>query len=150
MSNDLFSPINLSGPYISECDLYVSHSAPSGDLVCNVKIKTPKDLKFEHSEEEYTLFHAMKISIELLEMNGEEVASEAMRANLTMRGIISVTDKVKAEVEEVKESLLLNGVSLFYSAARSYIEFLTSMSPMGRFTIPAINPKAYVDSLSTE
>lgn len=152
MSNELFSSINLEGPYISECDLFVKTSAPANELACNVQIRTPKNLKLEHDKEngEYELVHAMKVDVSLVEVSEDGNGPEAMHANLTMNGVISITDRVKASEEEIMQSLLVNGVSLFYSSARSYVEILTSMSPMGRFTIPTIDPKAYVESLSKD
>ena len=61
-----------------------------------------------------------------------------------MGGVVSVSDQVNVQDGSIEHGLLLNGVSLFYSSARSYIEMITSMSSMGRFTIPAIDPEAYV------
>ena len=152
MSEDktFFSPIVLDGPFIDQCDFFVRKEQPASgsELRCTVNIWTPEHRHFEHEDDRYILVHDMRLHVELIEHVEGRPDEKVMHAHLTMRGGISVTDEVEATEEEILNSLLLNGVSLFYSSARTYIEFISGQSPMGRFTIPASYPKAYVDSLS--
>ena len=144
-SIDFISPVVLSGPYINEANLYVSPVAPdpSLDLQCDVSIDIPEEQEVLHENGTYRLLHEMKVHIVLYQMPDED-RLDFLRVNLSMGGVISVSDKVSVQNGSIKRGLLLNGVSLFYSSARSYIEMITGMSSMGRFTIPAIDPEAYI------
>ena len=142
---DFISPVVLNGPYINETDCYVSQCCPdpSIDLQCEVSIDIPDEREVIHEGEAYKLPHSMRVHIALYQM-AEQGRVDYLRVNLSMSGAVSISDKVSVQSGSVERGLLLNGVSLFYSSARSYIEMITSMSSMGRFTIPAIDPEAYV------
>lgn len=142
---DFISPVVLSGPYINEADLYVSPSGPdpSLDVQCEVSIDIPDKREVVHEGGVYRLAHEMTVGIALCQVP-EAGRVDYLRVNLSMSGAVSVSDQVSVQDGSIEYCLLLNGVSLFYSSARSYIEMITSMSSMGRFTIPAIDPEAYV------
>lgn len=142
---DFISPVMLSGPYINAADLYVSPSGPdpSVDVQCEVSIDIPDNREVVHEDGVYRLAHEMTVGIALYQMP-EAGRVDYLRVNLSMGGVVSVSDQVSVQDGSIEHGLLLNGVSLFYSSARSYIEMITSMSSMGRFTIPAIDPEAYV------
>lgn len=145
---DFISPVMLSGPYINEADLYVSPSGPdpSLDVQCEVSIDIPDKREVVHEDGVYRLAHEMTVGIALYQVP-EAGRVDYLRVSLSMGGVVSVSDQVSVQDGSIEHGLLLNGVSLFYSSARSYIEMITSMSSMGRFTIPAIDPEAYVASV---
>lgn len=142
---DFISPVMLSGPYINEADLFVSPSGPdpSLDVQCEVSIDIPDKREVVHEDDVYRLAHEMTVGIALYQVP-EAGRVDYLRVSLSMGGVVSVSDQVNVQDGSIEHGLLLNGVSLFYSSARSYIEMITSMSSMGRFTIPAIDPEAYV------
>lgn len=142
---DFISPVILSRPYINEADLYVSPSGtdPSIDVQCEVSIEIPDKREVVHEGGIYRLVHEMTVGIVLYQAS-EARRVDYLRVNLSMGGVISVSDQVSVQDGFIEHGLLLNRVSLFYSSARSYIEMIASMSSMGRFTIPAIDPEAYV------
>ena len=149
---DFISPVVLSGPYINEANLYVSPSGPdpSIDVQCEVNIDIPDKREVVHEGGVYHLAHEMTVGIALYQVS-EAGKVDYLRVNLSMSGAVSVSDQVSVQDGSIEHGLLLNGVSLFYSSARSYIEMITSMSSMSRFTIPAIDPEAYVgDRLSND
>ena len=147
MNDTFFSPIALYGPFINECDFFVDREGPRSERVrCDVAIETLSDRQVVEDDERYTLPHEMKLKIRLVEDgNGEE--RELMHALLHMVGEVSLPKQISQDMDKVERTLFVNGVSLFYSSARSYVETLTSGSSMARFTIPAIDPVAYVESL---
>lgn len=152
MSENLsfFSAIKLIGPYINACELFVDQEGPRTDsLSCDVSIDTPDEGDYVHSESEHLLNHTMTIAIRLTEMvEGQE--RDLMHVRLSMNGAVTLPGTISATEEEIERNLLLNGISLFYSSARTYIEMLTGQSAMRRFTIPAIDPEAYVRLKNTE
>lgn len=142
------SPINMGGPFINRCNLYVRPSVPEdgAPVSCNVTIDVPDEREVLHEEGGYRLNHSMEVAVSLSQATGDG-DTDLMRVQLSMSGTISIPDEVEVKGMTVEYALLLNGVSLFYSAARSYIESVTAMSSMGRFTIPAIDPSAYLENI---
>ena len=151
--NSFLSPIVLNGPYFDESSIvvYQSDSASAGPVSCSVGLDIPENLALTHEGNAYVLNHAMKIDI-TIQQDGDDSDSKVdlMRVVLTATGAVSVADSIGLEEGEIFEALRLNAVSLFYSSARSYVEMITAQSSIGRFTIPAIDPNAYVRSLESE
>lgn len=52
--------------------------------------------------------------------------------------------------ERINKTVDANAVSLVYAKIRSFIEDLTAQSPIGRQTIPAIEPYALLESLQEQ
>ena len=151
--NSFISPIVLTGPYFDESSIVVcrSASASSGSISCSVGLNIPENLALSHEGSAYVLNHAMKIDI-TIQQDSDDSGSKAdlMRIALTATGAVSVADSIGLDEGEIFEALRLNAISLFYSSARSYVEMITAQSSIGRFTIPAIDPNAYVRSLDSE
>lgn len=143
-----FSPIRLVGPFFNGCDFFVDQTGPTGNLFVDVNVETPKDPSLEREQGELVLHHAMAVRIRIRqEGDSPNDGKEMMRASVSMAGAVSVPDSLELPEEAILRALRINAVSLFYSSARSYVETLTGHSSMGRFTIPAIDPEAYIDSL---
>ena len=53
----------------------------------------------------------------------------------------------QSEISEaaIDRHLAANSVSSLYATSRSYLEFMTSMTPIKRFVLPAIDPYKVVD-----
>lgn len=150
--NSFISPIVLTGPYFDESSIAVCQSAvSSGSISCSVGLDIPENLVLSHEGSAYVLNHAMKIDI-AIQQDSDDPGSKAdlMRIALTATGAVSVADSIGLNEGEISEALRLNAISLFYSSARSYVEMITAQSSIGRFTIPAIDPNAYVRSLDSE
>lgn len=145
-NSGFLSPIQLFGPYINSSTFHVTPENPTGELVLDVSLDIPHDPKLQHEDGLYSLRHEMSLVFTLTEKEGKPI--ERMRAELAMGGAVAVADNLALEAEEVLAALQLNAVSLFYAAARSHIEMLSSQSPMGRFTVPPIDPQAYINSIS--
>lgn len=145
MTSDFFAPIGLTGPYFDECDFYVRKETPKGNLLLDLDLDIPTEQEYTDEDGNLTLIHEMRLRVSLNEVLDDERTSEAMHASVSMRGAVSVPLDVQASRSDLEAYLLLNAISLFYSSARSYIDALSSQSPMGRFTIPAIDPKKYLD-----
>ena len=150
MTNDFFAPIGISGPYFNECDLFVRRGAPEGELSLDLGIDLPTDHEYFEEDGVLGLANEMKVRVSLTESPSDGQPREAMHVRLSMGGVVTMPMDVDAGRDELEAYLLLNGVSLFYSSARSYIEVLTGQSPMGRFTIPPIDPKRYLDMAKNE
>lgn len=145
-----FSPISLNGPYVNECNLFVNRTGPeSNEMRCDVQIRTPDNRNFEHNEDGHYLHHEMTVEVRLIEKLNES-ERELMRANVSMVGTVSLPKDIEAGIKDIEDNLFMNSVSLFYSSARSYIEYMTGQSSMGRFIIPAINPESYVKMQASE
>lgn len=144
---NFISPIRLVGPMFNRCDFYVDQVGPTGGMLVDVSIDVPDDAALTHEAGAFVLHHVMKVLIRVREDEGDGSGDrEVMHAAVSMAGAVSVSDEVGLPEGEILQALRVNAVSLFYSSVRSYIESMTSMSSMGRFTIPAIDPQAYVSS----
>lgn len=148
---NFLSPIRLVGPMINGCDYYVDQTGPKGEVQVEVNLVTPNDVSLSHEPNAFALHFSMQVRIRLCEEDagdGANATKEVMHAFLSMTGAVFVSDEIALPEREILEALRLNAISMFYSAARSYIETLTSMSSVGRFTIPPIDPQAYLRTLS--
>ena len=147
---DFISPVSIKGPYINKSSIFVSQQGPEegGEIFCDVNIELHDKTDAVNKGNEYVLPHRMEVNISLHSAEGDGGRIDYMRAHLDMVGIISIPNSIEIQGMTATEALRLNGISLLYSSARSYIEFLTSMSAMGRFTIPAIDPAAFLHSLN--
>lgn len=148
---NFLSPIRLIGPMINGCDYYADQAGPKDEFRCDVNLVTPHDVSLSREANAFVLHFSMQVRIRLCEDDGvdeADAANEVMHAFLSMTGAVFVSDEISLPESEILEALRLNAISMFYSAARSYIETLTSMSSVGRFTIPPIDPQAYLNGLS--
>ena len=145
MTSDFFAPINMSGPYFNECDLFVRRGTPEGELSLDLDLEIPTDSEYLEEDGFLVLPHELKVRVSLTEHPDDDEPREAMHVNLSMGGTVSTPMDADVSRDGLETYLLFNGISLFYSSARSYIEMLTAQSPMGRFTIPPIDPKKYLD-----
>ena len=147
-SMNFISPIRLTGPMINGCDFYVYQTGPTGSMLVDVNIEILNDAALDHEEGAFVLHHSMKVRIKVREESREaSEGKEMMHASVTMVGAVSVSDQIGLPEDEILQALRVNAVSLFYSSARSYIETMTGMSSAGRFSIPPIDPQAYIGSL---
>lgn len=149
-SVNFLSPIRLVGPVFNGCDFYADPEGPKGGMSVDVNIETPVDIALSHEDGSYVLRMPMRLKIRIRESADDKTADggrEVMHAFLSMEGALFVSDEINLPKSEILEALRVNSISLFYSSARSYIESLTGMSSAGRFTIPPIDPQAYVRSL---
>ena len=139
--SDFFSPIRLTGPYVTDSEFWTSDEPPRGALDCSVHIYT-KDAELLHEQGLYAFQMRMRTEVSLVPISGGD---EVVRAVVTVEGAVSVPDTIGIGLEELSESLHLNAISMFYSFTRSCIESESSLSRMGRFSIPPIDPKKYLD-----
>lgn len=133
------SPVVLDGPYLRQCDFGISEEAPLRGLTCDIDLHDSV-IDFRHLDGSFRLVAEVDLSTALME--GEK---ERMHAHLCMRGEIAIDDSLIVDERIAQSYLRANAVSLFYAFARTHIEQLTSVSYMGRFTIPTIDPGRYVD-----
>ena len=78
--------------------------------------------------------------------NAENIA---FTASCSMGNVVSIPDAAFSgdiSPEQKRRIADANAVSLVYGKIRSFIEDLTAQSPVGRQTIPAIDPYALLDS----
>ena len=86
------------------------------------------------------------LHVEVTLHDSGESAFELMRARIVLSGGATSPDYAETSFEELDRHLSANVVSMLYGVARTYLELLTSMSPVQRLTLPAIDPYAVVDS----
>lgn len=142
------SPISLSGPYVVSSEFWTSDSAPKNGVRCDIGVDVD-DGGLVHEDGAYLLSTSMAVTASLIETDGSgEDGDEKARMLVAMVGTVHVEDAISDDEELVYESLKMNAVSMFYASARGCIEQMTAMSPMQRFTIPAIDPKALLDSIA--
>jgi hypothetical protein len=76
-------------------------------------------------------------------------------ASVRRRGVLTIGIPEDAFEEGLAEDRRIriidaNALSLVYGKIRSFVEDLTSQSPVGRQTIPAIDPYALLQSLEVQ
>lgn len=144
------SPIVIDGPYVSDSHLWVNKVGPSIDMRCDVEIQRGP-VGMEHRDGSYMLAMELTVSVSLYDDAPDESQRERrMEAQMSVHGTVSITDMVEASVDEIKNNLKLNAISMFYSFIKAQIESQTSMSPMKRFTIPAINPQKLCEAVEED
>ena len=72
--------------------------------------------------------------------------AERMRAFVILDGGASISCDAIPEAAQADRYLATNAVSMLYATGRTYLEMLASMTPIQRFTLPAIDPYKVVDS----
>lgn len=142
------SPIRLQGPTIDGCTIKVSPNRPSGDLICNVEINSSLPSEVEHVDGLHRLPFKLNIIVTACMKDDETRDSPVLDVQLELSGDVSVPDSLGIAEDSLLSSLQVNAVSLCYSSARSYLEMLTSLTKMGRFSLPPIDPRAYIKSES--
>lgn len=145
MTDNFFSPIEIDGPYFNGCDLFVAKQPPCSEMQIELSIDIPENQRYELADGALSLDHEMTVSVRLTGSDKDGNKAEGMHATVSMNGTVSLPCTGAQNRDTLESVLLLNAISLFYSSARSYIEFVTGQSPMRRFTIPPIDPMNYME-----
>jgi preprotein translocase subunit SecB len=76
----------------------------------------------------------------------EQFEQRGFAFSATVSGVFGATGL--AEGEDEKLFLLVNGLSLLYAEARSYLSQMSSSSPMGRVLLPSVNMLKYLRAVA--
>ena len=87
----------------------------------------------------------LTVSVNVRDDIGDD-SSDRMRAQVVLAGGSRAPKREGIEDAALERYLGANSVSSLYATARTYLEFITSMSPIQRFTLPAIDPYKVIDS----
>lgn len=143
---DFISPIRLVGPFVKESEFSVKKNESTTSLDVTLNLAT-KEVELVHENNIYA--YEMVLSTEARLLDSQDASKEYLRVYVTVEGAVTVPDTIGITEDELAVSLRLNAISMLYSFTRSYVEYLSSMSQAGRFTLPPIDPNAYVGICNT-
>ena len=147
MSN-FFSPIKLLYCHVMESHVRVSEEGPEGDREARLTLETG-DPMMERAENGDTVLRS-ELTVDL-SLRSRDTDEELFAVHVRAQGAVG-TEGRQAELlgDQTELTLRANLISLLYGEMRTYVEVLTGMSPMGRFTLPTIDPYAYLGTISSE
>lgn len=82
----------------------------------------------------------------------DDAPEKSLDIALVVDGRVSADQKatLHMETEDVERWLEANAVSLLYAKARAYVEYISAMSPFGVYSLPTIDPYAFLDGLELD
>ncbi len=134
-----FAPLNLLMLTVPESSFRVAEN-PADSMRMELDV-TPTFSEIEEDDEhdEYAL--AMSLSVHASLVNTEDEDDVRAEARVRVESVVSVPRQI-GDPGRGLDYLKLNGTSISYGHARSYLMPLASMSPMSSFVLPAIVPSA--------
>ena len=131
------APINLIRITVPETSFVVSDS-PAESMGMTLDV-TPSFSELGEDEEydEYVL--AVTLSVHASLVNDEDEGDVRVDARVRVESLVSVSRQIGDRTMAL-EYLKLNGTSISYGHARSYLMPLAAASPMSSFVLPAIVP----------
>ena len=149
MSQNIFSPLEVRALHVVASEFGLDQ-----DPVEGMTIKMEFSLTEEPEQvaviDEASELHtqSLQLVVETRLVSGDEQEEQHMHASVTVN--IETACRASKSASGVTEYMRTNGVSIAYGHARSCISNMTSMSPMGQFLIPAIDPRALLEELRND
>lgn len=146
--SDFFSPIRLLYCHVLESHVRVSEEGPAGDRDARLTLETADPALQRMPDGSVVLRSELTVDLVLATRKGDE---ELFSARVRAQGAVGV-DAAQAQrmADQTEVTLRANVVSLLYGQIRTYLEMVTGMSPMGKFTLPTIDPYAYLSGVAKD
>jgi hypothetical protein len=149
MSREIFAPLVVNELYVIACEFQILGN-PTDGMVNKLDFSLDENLDV-HSEGlsraiDQTLFVGTRL------VNAEDEDDVRMRAAVT----VYIQSECKAasddenQIKQMVDYMRASGISIAYGHARSCIANMSAMSPVGNFLIPAIDPAALLNKLSSD
>lgn len=145
MSQSVISDVSFLDAQVVQSSMAVNREQPGegAEVIAELAVGMhPEDLVSDKGV--WTKRVSLTISV-VAHDDGPEGA-ERVRALVILDGGASISCDAIPEMAQADRYLATNAVSMLYATGRTYIEMLASMTPIQRFTLPAIDPYKVVDS----
>lgn len=144
MTYSVLSSTQFEQAKVLQVAFWVSEDLPTEDDSLDAGLSldvVPQEL-IQHEDGMWSRHLRLTVNASARQRGKEE---DLVRIQVVLEGGAS-SPWIKGKTNKDMETLLLaNGVSALYSTARTYIEMLTSVTPVNRFTLPAIDPFRVID-----
>lgn len=91
---------------------------------------------------------SQQLSVRAQLVSGANQEETHMHASATVS--INTACKATKDADGVADYMRMNGLSIAYGHTRSCIAGMTSLSPMGQFIVPAVDPKTLLEDLTSD
>ena len=149
MSKDIFAPLVVNELFVTACEFQILGN-PTDGMVNRLDFSLDENLDESSDGLSRTIEQTLSVGTRLVSSEDED--DVRMRAGVTV--YIQTECKAASDsVEHIKQMvdyMRASSISIAYGHARSYIANMLAMSPVGNFLIPAIDPIALLDKLSSE
>ncbi|MGR1082668.1 hypothetical protein ACUYFE_01365 [Olegusella massiliensis] len=135
--------VNIDSMSVVEANMRVEHQ-PAESMGLRMSVNLDSTSFDNSSDEEYRYSLVLRVIAELLNNDDDEDVRMSLMACVDTTVSTSTDDITE---EEAASYLLLNGVSMAYAHARSYLMTLTALSPMRPFVIPPIVPQVFIEQV---
>lgn len=145
MNQSVISDVSFLDAQVVQSTIVVSRERPCDGAEVAAELAVgmrPEDIVSEGGV--WTKRVSLTISVVAHDDGPEGV--ERVRAFVILDGGASISRDVIPEMAQADRYLATNAVSMLYATGRTYLEMLASMTPIQRFTLPAIDPYKVVDS----
>ncbi len=139
-----FAPVRILEMCVRETHFKVV-GEPADAMSLSMRINMDKTEVLENEEtREYEL--PLNLGIDVSLVNKEDVSDIRMSAFVNVVSVLSVAcDGISAE--DALRYLRINGLSMSYAHARSFLMTLAAMSPMQSFILPPVIPDVLLNQL---
>lgn len=139
-----FAPVRILEMCVRETHFKVA-GEPADAMSLSMRINMDKTEVCENKETgEYELPINLVIDVDLV--NKEDASDTRMSASVDVASMLSVAcDGISSE--NALRYLRLNGLSMSYAHARSFLMTLAAMSPMQSFILPPVIPDVLLNQL---
>ena len=145
MSDIIISNTEFLRADVLQASLWANPEQPGDDVTLYAELSLDARASALKRSADGRLSKRLTLTVSVVAHDDDEEGIERMRAQVTLSGGSQTVGREGASDEEIDRHLAVNTVAALYATARTYLEFNTSMMPIKRFTLPAIDPYRVVD-----
>lgn len=139
MTQSVLSSTQFSQAMVVQSMIWVDSESPIADQLLNAELTLNAQPEPLLTLDDGVLAKELTLTVNVAARD-EEGGTERLRAQVVLRGGASSPLPDAMAEDELDSLLSANCVSVLYSTARTYLEMMSSMTPIQRFTLPAIDP----------
>ena len=149
MSRNVFSPLEIRELFLTSSDFGLDQG-PADSMEIKMEFSLNEEPEEVTSADEDSDLHvqSLQLSVRVCLVSGEEQQNQHMHASSTVH--IKTACNASKNAAGVSDYMRMSSISIAYGHARSWISSMTSMSPMGLFLIPAVDPKALLENIAED
>lgn len=139
MMQSVLSSTQFSQAVVVQSMIWVDPETSVADQLLNAELTLNAQPEPLQTLDDGALAKDLALTVSVAARDGEDGA-ERLRAQVVLRGGANSPLPDGMAVDDLESLLSANCVSYLYSTARTYLEMMSSMTPIQRFTLPAIDP----------
>lgn len=149
MSQNVFSPLEVHELFVLASDFGLDQDPVEGmDIKMEFSLTEEPEEIVDIDEVNELHVQSLQLSVIMRLVSGKEQENQHMHASATVH--IKTSCRATKASSGVTDYMRLSSISIAYGHARSCISNMTAMSPTGLFLIPAVDPKALLESLKSD